>query len=100
MWRAAPTLPPPNTTSVTIGSYLKSQCRIWGRCPDRGGGGQLARGEYHLVIRIIAIPASDQFFGGLADVLTVADAAGEHARDIQPVGTEEKECPQTRQKNI
>ena len=56
------------------------------RCPNRGGGGQLAGGEDHLVSRVVAVPAGDQFFGGLANVLTVADAAGEYAGDIQPAG--------------
>ena len=46
----------------------------------------LAGGEYHLVIRVITVPAGDLFFGGLANVLTVADAAGEYARDVQPIG--------------
>ena len=45
----------------------------------------LAGGEYHLVIRVITVPAGDQFLGGLANVLTVADAAGEYARDVQPL---------------
>src|SRR5688572_12541155 len=46
----------------------------------------LAGGEYHLVIRVVAVPAGDQFFGGFTNVLTVADAAGEYAGDIQPAG--------------
>src|SRR5688572_23893492 len=46
----------------------------------------LAGGEYHLVIRVIAVPAGDQFFGGLANVLTVEHRTGEYDRDVQPIG--------------
>jgi hypothetical protein len=53
----------------------------WGRL----GGGQLARGEYHLVIRVIAVPPGDQFFGGLADVLRVENLSGENIRDVSPI---------------
>ena len=46
----------------------------------------LARGERHLVVGVVAVPAGDQFFCRLADVLTVEDRTGENARDIQSIG--------------
>lgn len=37
-----------------------------------------------LIFGVLLVPQLDQFIGGLANVLAVADGAGEHAGDVQP----------------
>ena len=41
--------------------------------------------ETHLIVWEIFIPLGNQFFAGLADVLTVEDGAAENAGDVQAI---------------